>query len=303
MSRTEKRRTIGLISAVLLLAGMVYLLCHPEYTESWDERVRQLAAWCLKLTKSKIVIVKEPAVPRRPSRTGATESESSPARPRKASAPLGVAMGASSAGEGEDDSDDTEDDDVSDEDPGPQVLPKPSRSVAEADTDDKLATSRKSTRNAQRCKELEQQIEGKRKSIAAVEKRIKTRTVKIKMHEACRDLHSEEYAGAPIGGKRHVKAVIGGGAVCDYHIHKIRERDPVTGRPMTVSHGCPWRTGGKRQDGIHQAISKLELDNKADYKRIDLWNQQIADLTEKLEQCRRMLRPRGARIAGKRRSR
>lgn len=288
MSRTEKRRNIVFISAVLLLAGLVYVLCHPEYTESLDARARELAAWCLKLTKSKIVIVKEPEVPKRFSRSEVTESESSPARPRKASAPLGVPLGASSAEDDEDeDEDETEDEALADEEPEPQVLPKPSRTVAAADTDDNPAPSRKSTRNAQRCKELEKQIEGKHKSIAAVEKRIKTRTVKIKMHEACRDLHSEEYEGAYIGEKRRVKAVIGGGAVCDYHIHKIRERDPVTGRPMTVSHGCPWRTGGKRQDGIHQAISKLELDNESDYKRIALWEKQIADLTEKLEKYRR----------------
>lgn len=288
MSRTEKRRAIALISAVLLLAGMVYLLCHPEYMEPMDARVRELAAWCLKLTKSKIVIVKEPETPRRFSRSETTEVEAPPARARKASAPLGVAMGSASAGDDEnEEEDETEDEVLADEEPEPQVFPKPKRAVADDDTDDRPAPSRMSARKARRCKELEKQIEGKRKSIAAVEKRIKTRTVKIKMHEACRDLHSEEYEGAYIGEKRRVKAVIGGGAVCDYHIHKIRERDPVTGRPMTVSHGCPWRTGGKRQDGIHQAISKLELDNESDYKRIALWEKQIADLTEKLEKYRR----------------
>lgn len=135
--------------------------------------------------------------------------------------------------------------------------------------------------------QIEQKIESKRKSISTIKKRIKTRTVRIKMHEACRDLHSEKYIGAYDGHKRRVKVVIGGGAKCDYHIHKIRERDPVSGRSMTVSHGCPWHTGGKYQDGIHQALSNLKHQNKEDYARIARWEKQIADLTEKLEKCRR----------------
>lgn len=130
--------------------------------------------------------------------------------------------------------------------------------------------------------ELERRIEGKQKSIEAVEKRIKTRTVKIRMHEACRDLHDEHYYGAPPTSKIKMKVTIGSGAHCDYHIHKIRERDPVTGRPMTVSHGCPWRTGGKLQDGIHQAISRLERDNEGDAARIAKWEEEIETLTSKL---------------------
>lgn len=131
--------------------------------------------------------------------------------------------------------------------------------------------------------ELERRIEGKQKSIEAVEKRIKTRTVKIRMHEACRDLHPEYYTGSSYHGygqKR--KVVIGGGAVCDGHIHKIRERDPVSGHPMTVSHGCPSHTGGKLQDGIHQAISRLERDNEGDAARIAKWEEEIETLTSKL---------------------
>lgn len=130
--------------------------------------------------------------------------------------------------------------------------------------------------------ELERRIAGKQKAIEAVEKRIKTRTVKIRMHEACRDLHDEHYHGAPPVNKIKMKVTIGGGARCDYHIHKIRERDPVTGRPMTVSHGCPWRTGGKRQDGIHQAITRLQQDNEGDAARIAKWEAEIETLTAKL---------------------
>lgn len=136
-------------------------------------------------------------------------------------------------------------------------------------------------------KSIQLQIEGKQKSIEAVEKRIKTRTVRIEMHKACRDLHSEKYYGAPPTNKLKMRVEIGTGAHCDHHIHKIRERDPVTGRAMTVSHGCPWRTGGKLQDGIHQAISRLELENDADYARIAKWEEQIATLTEMLDKCKK----------------
>lgn len=135
-------------------------------------------------------------------------------------------------------------------------------------------------------KEIASQIDGKKKSIEAVKKRIKTREVRIKMHKACRDLHPEYYSGCSYYYSTvKTKVVIGGGAVCDGHIHKIREYDPVSGRAMTVSHGCPWRTGGKLQDGIHQAISKLELDNRSDYDRISVWEVQIAELTDKLQEC------------------
>lgn len=130
--------------------------------------------------------------------------------------------------------------------------------------------------------ELERRIAGNQKAIEAVENRIKTRTVKIRMHEACRDLHDEHYYGAPPVNKIKMKVTIGGGACCDYHIHKIRERDPVTGRPMTVSHGCPWRTGGKLQDGIHQAITRLQQDNEGDAARIAKWEEEIETLTAKL---------------------
>lgn len=130
--------------------------------------------------------------------------------------------------------------------------------------------------------DIERQIAGKKRSIVAVEKRINTRTVKIRMHEACRDLHGEHYCGAPPVNKIRMHVTVGSGAQCDYHIHKIRERDPVTGRIMTISHGCPWRTGGKLQDGIHQAISFLNNENEADAARIAKWEEEIESLTAKL---------------------
>lgn len=131
-------------------------------------------------------------------------------------------------------------------------------------------------------KEIDTMIAGKRRSIEACEKRIKTRDKKIEMHEACRDLHGEKGWGT--GGRSYTvrsHARPGGGCVCDGIKHKIIDFDPVTGKRMTVSHGCPWRTPGKKQDGVHQAISYEKKMNEADYIKIKKYEMEIADLEAK----------------------
>lgn len=127
-------------------------------------------------------------------------------------------------------------------------------------------------------KDIDIQIEGKRRSISACEKRIRTRTKKIEMHEACRDLHGEE--GWSMGGSSSSGCRVrpGEGAVCDGVKHKIIDFDPVTGKRMTVSHGCPYRVAGNKQDGVHQAISFEKKLNAADELKIQKYEQEIRDL-------------------------
>lgn len=131
-------------------------------------------------------------------------------------------------------------------------------------------------------KEIDLQIAGKRRSISACEKRIKTRCKRIEMHEACRDLHGEDgWSTHSSSISTHEKPTPGGGAVCDGVKHKIIDFDPVTGKRMTVSHGCPSRVAGGKQDGVHQAISYEKKLNEADELKIRKYEREIELLESK----------------------